>query len=321
MNRIKLFFIVILGVFASCGSDENDIPPANTKVVSFLNEVVDIMETYSINRNTIDWNDFRSKVLERGSRAESISQTEEALRLALVLLGDNHSSIRKQNGFFISESNVRCRPLPLETVVTPDNIGYIRVASFSGTDMEAVVSFAERLQETIRIRDSKDITGWIVDLRNNTGGNMWPMLVGIGPILGEGIVGHFIGPDNFIQEWSFLDGVAMLDSNIMVQVSENYKLFNPNPKVAVLLNKAVISSGEAIAISFIGRENTMSFGAETCGLSTANAGFELSNGWFLALTTSDMADREQNVFGGPIVPDMLSSEKAIIRNAIVYLND
>jgi len=37
--------------------------------------------------------------------------------------------------------------------------------------------------------DRDDLIGWIVDLRGNGGGNMWPMLAGVGPVLGEGVVG------------------------------------------------------------------------------------------------------------------------------------
>ncbi|UOY07309.1 S41 family peptidase [Muricauda sp. SCSIO 64092] len=321
MNCIKPFFLIILIVFVSCSSNEDDDPQANEEVVNFLNEVVNIMGMYSINRDTIDWSNFRNQVLEKGSTAQRIDQTDDALRLALVLLGDNHSSIRKQNGTFVTGSNVNCPPPPLETVATPDDIGYIRVRSFGGVDPEAVVAFAENIQEDIRTQDNQDITGWIVDLRNNTGGNMWPMLAGIGPILGEGTVGHFVGPDNSRYVWSFSDGVAILDSRPLVRVSENYELLNPNPKVAVLLNKAVISSGEAIAISFIGRENTMSFGSETCGLSTANSGFTLSNGWTLGLTTAYMADRNQNVFGEPITPDTPATNRTIVQDAINYLRN
>lgn len=321
MNFIKPLFLIILMVFVSCSSNENDDSQANIGVVNFLNEVVNIMEVNSINRNTIDWSNFRNQVLEKGSTVQRIDQTDDALRLALVLLGDNHSSIRKQNGTFVTGSNANCPPSSLETVATPDNIGYIQVRSFGGADPEAVVAFAENIQEDIRTQDNQGITGWIVDLRNNTGGNMWPMLAGIGPILGEGTVGYFIGPDNSRQVWSFSGGAAILSSRPLARVSDNYELLNPNPKVAVLLNKAVASSGEAIAISFIGRENTMSFGSETCGLSTANLAFTLSNGWILALTTSYMADRNQNVFGVPITPDTPTTNRTIVQDAINYLNN
>ena len=40
--------------------------------------------------------------------------------------------------------------------------------------------------------DRPGLIGWIVDLRTDGGGNMWPMMAGLGPILGEGIMGWIV---------------------------------------------------------------------------------------------------------------------------------
>ena len=34
--------------------------------------------------------------------------------------------------------------------------------------------------------------GWVVDLRDNTGGNMWPMLAAIAALLPDGVLGYFV---------------------------------------------------------------------------------------------------------------------------------
>ena len=34
--------------------------------------------------------------------------------------------------------------------------------------------------------------GWIVDLRGNFGGNMWPMLLSVEPLIGNGTLGYFV---------------------------------------------------------------------------------------------------------------------------------
>jgi hypothetical protein len=41
--------------------------------------------------------------------------------------------------------------------------------------------------------DTTSICG-VVDLRSNSGGNMWPMIAGIGPVVGEGHLGAFSAP-------------------------------------------------------------------------------------------------------------------------------
>jgi len=37
--------------------------------------------------------------------------------------------------------------------------------------------------------------GWIIDLRGNSGGNMYPMLAGLSSLLGEGVLGYDVYPD------------------------------------------------------------------------------------------------------------------------------
>ena len=41
-----------------------------------------------------------------------------------------------------------------------------------------------------------DLLRWIVDLRGNYGGNIWPMIAGVGPVLGEGIIGWIVYNDS-----------------------------------------------------------------------------------------------------------------------------
>lgn len=317
MKKLKLILPVFLLLVTACDRDDNE--PGNLSVENFLNEVVDIMEKNSINRNNIDWADFRSQVLNSGMTVQSINQTDDALKLALQLLGDNHSFIRRQNGRVVSGTAVNCQQSNFPAPNLPDNVGYIRVSSFSGSENAANVAFAEDIQAQIRNRDNQDIAGWIVDLRGNTGGNMWPMLAGIGPILGEGLAGHFIDPNGGEEPWSYSNGIARLNQTNIVRVSDPYELINPGSKVAVLLDQAVISSGEAIAIAFIGRANTRRFGTASCGLSTANTPFSLPDGSSLFLTTAFMADREKNLFGGPVTPDITASGNEIIAAATDYI--
>jgi hypothetical protein len=317
MKKLKLILPVFLLLVAACNRDNNE--PENISVENFLNEVVDIMERHSINRNTIDWDDFRSQILNSGMAAQSINQTDDALQLALELLGDNHSFIRRQNGRVVSGAPINCQQSNAPAPNLPDNIGYVRVSSFSGSNNAASIAFAEEIQAQIRARDHQDIEGWIVDLRGNTGGNMWPMLAGIGPVLGEGLAGHFIDPDGVEEPWSYSNGAARLNQNNIVSAPDPYELIHPNPKIAVLLDRAVISSGEAIAIAFKGRANTMHFGTPSCGLSTANTSFSLPDGSSLFLTTAYMADREKNLFGGPVTPDVSASGNNIIAAAVDYI--
>jgi carboxyl-terminal processing protease len=150
---------------------------------------------------------------------------------------------------------------------------------------------------------------------------MWPMLAGIGPILGEGIVGYFVDLDSRQTSWRYMNGSSFVNGSPITQLENPYELIIPNPKVAVLLDKEVGSSGEAIAISFIGRDNTKSFGTATCGQSTANTGYKLSDNSTLYLAVAYMADRNLNLYGDQIIPDEEANAQNIIQKAVDWIEN
>jgi C-terminal processing protease CtpA/Prc len=92
------------------------------------------------------------------------------------------------------------------------------------------------------------------------------------------------------------------------------------PRVAVLTDNGVASSGEAVVLSFKGRLDTRSFGDRTCGLSTANAPYPMSDGATLNITEAVMADRHRNRYGYSIPPDeTVLAEGQVVERAIAWL--
>ena len=146
------------------------------------------------------------------------------------------------------------------------------------------------------------------------------MLAGVGPVLGTGVAGYFFPPNGVSSTWTYTSGVAALNGFTQASVSSAYALMRPSPRVAVLTDSLVASSGEAMAIAFRARPNTRSFGASTCGLSTANGSYRLSDGAMLLLTTALMADRTGMSYGFSIAPDeSLPGDAAVVDRAIAWL--
>ncbi len=177
--------------------------------------------------------------------------------------------------------------------------------------------------QLIRSQDAPDLAGWIVDLRGNTGGNMWPMIAGVGPVLGEGVVGYFVPPGGApATSWSYRDGGAFVGDTELIRVSMPYELISSAPKVAVLTDSMVISSGEAVTVAFRGRPRTRSFGGATCGLATANQGIPLSDGATLFLTVALMADRARTTYPDGISPDeTVAGGTEVAERAIAWLRN
>lgn len=116
-------------------------------------------------------------------------------------------------------------------------------------------------------------------------------------------MGYFIDPAGAENVWEYRDGGAYLDGEPIQRVGTPYRLRRPEPRVAVLIDNGTGSSREAIVIAFRRRPETRFFGVPTCGLSTANRTFSLSDGATLGLTTSVMADRAKTPYGAEVVPD------------------
>jgi carboxyl-terminal processing protease len=181
--------------------------------------------------------------------------------------------------------------------------------------------------------DKAHPSGWVVDLRGNVGGNMWPMLAGVGPVLGEGDdLGEFFTTEGHAV-WRYRDGVAS-------EIEDGKE--NPYPRVegvpyklaaardvAVLIDGGTGSSGEAIAIAFRGRPRTRFFGQHTEGVSTVNETFALSDGASMWLTIGVQADRSGKQYLDGLGPDELvavgdnipsDAQDAVLQEALKWLS-
>jgi len=325
MKNLLCAFFLSLAV-ASCGggsssSNEEAKQVETTKIAQdYLWEVIDIMRNHAITRYEVDWGALESEVSVLAANAKTIEDTYPAIERALELLGTNHSFLKVGNTY-IYPTEISCSELL--TVIPPveEDIGYIAVGGFSSSNKAYQKVFASDIQKEIEQQDSAGLRGWIVDLRDNSGGNMWPMIAGLGPLLGDGVHGHFIDPDENISEWGYRDGGSFNGTYSIVTLDSHYEVLNPTAKIAVLSSRRVASSGEATLIAFKKLPNVKIFGNDSCGLSTANRPFSLSDGSTLNLTTAFMADREQQKYGGRVPVDESVAQSAVMNKAIAWLKE
>lgn len=303
MLKLRPAVVVLCVLLAGCGSQASQQPKMSAAATAYLNEVLDIMQRRSINRDTIDWEHFRWRMFAASEGAQTPADTHSAIRFMVSQLGDNHSRFIPPQPVnqATSTSSADIPPLPRGELLE-GRIGYIWLPYLIGDGPHAT-TYAETVQTIIRDLDTNQPCGWIVDLSANMGGNMWPMLAGIGPVLGAGEVGRFIDPAGATTPWSYQDGRALMGQVVQASIEGTpYTLKRPDPPVAVLTSQQTASSGEAIAVAFRGRPNTRSFGQPTAGVSTGNETHQLSDGALLILTEVTFADRTGTVYGKAIEP-------------------
>jgi carboxyl-terminal processing protease len=350
---------IVLGAVATAavalGQSGDD--PTKSGPTAYLNRALDQMQARSLRREQIDWPRLRKEALARAAGAEITVDTYDAIRFALASLEDHHSSFHPTPALEQLEASRKAarkpgpktEPAPQPRPASPFVGRYEpegRLATFGGKSFAIVVvtkcfpendrqfiAYETRLQRIVADLDRSHPAGWIVDLRGNVGGNMWPMLAGIGPLLGEGDdVGEFFTLDSH-STWKYRDGVAAeiangKESPYPAVAGAPYKLTG-TPNVAVLIDRRTGSSGEAIGIAFRGRPKTRFFGEHTEGASTANDVIKLSDGASMWLTIGVDADRtgkkylegfgpdEEILLGDHIPPD---DQDPVLQGALRWLN-
>jgi len=256
----------------------------------YLAAALDTLQAVVLGRDTITWRNVRDSAFMFAAGATTSSDTYAAISWALHRV-NKHSFL--QAG----------RPGATSQLVQ-GRFGYVHVPQWSGND-----AIADSLQSAIASLESAHVCGWIVDVRANGGGNMWPMLAGVGPLLGDTLIGAF-GTGPSAERWLYKDGFsAIVRANGKIDTVSRAtvataRLRDPRAPVAVLFDGGTGSSGEAIALAFRGRPNTRSFGEPTAGFATSNHGTQLA-GANMVVTTGYQVDRRGIEAGERIQPDQL----------------
>ncbi|HMQ63760.1 MAG TPA: S41 family peptidase [Flavilitoribacter sp.] len=296
----------------------------------YLSAFLDIVEENALYKDSVDFNSIKQYAGQLIAGAQTTADCYPAIQYVLSRLNDHHSFFWNPDQVRAWETNQAsgsAEPAPLvfsQGRVIDGTVGYLSMPFFALGDSLAGLTFADSLQHLIRSLDSKAIEGWVLDLRTNTGGNCWPMLAGIGPVLGEGVCGYFAATRGSI-EWSYRSGGSYSGNQLIQQAGSSYQLFTPNPRVAVLTGPRTSSSGEVVAVAFRGRPDTRSFGEATGGYSTGNQNFKLSDGAMVFIASSVYADRNMNLYGKRIAPDEVipagDEDDPVLKRAVEWIRE
>jgi C-terminal processing protease CtpA/Prc len=284
---------------ARCGVDVDRYlqPPT-----PYLCDALRVIEERAHAIGTVDWPRIKREVLAETRNARSESDVHPAIATALGSL-DPHSRLLPP----ARAAELRSAQARLDRVQPNSEtaIAYVDLRGFRGTDPASMLAYVSALREGIAAAEAGRTCGYIVDLRRNPGGNMWPALLALQPLLGTGIVGGFRTRDGREAWWqlepdhaSAADVVAIASRVPLPRVDT--AAVRP---VAVLLGTETASAGEAVAIAFRQRPATRFFGWHTAGLTTANATFPLPDRAALILAVADLVDRDGNAYSRYVVPD------------------
>ncbi|MEO7978919.1 S41 family peptidase [Flavobacterium sp.] len=315
MKKRLLLFLTFITI-STVVNAQNEIKFKNDSVKQFIDKTLLVIHDNALNKDKINWQRLRTEVYEKTKEADNIEAILYVYPYLFEKIGDHHGWLSYKNKNYRWNKNslkpkdeiVKNAVKKYEAVearLLNKNIGYLRIPGNSDFNGKKMDSIASNIVEEINTINSDKIKGWIIDLRLNTGGNMYPMMAGISDLIGNNEkIGGFITSDNQSDgDWLLKDGNIYVDTN---QVLNRQKLKMPVKKqipIAVLISGYTASSGEMTAIALIGRKNTKVFGEESAGYTTTNQGFEIDKNGGLNLAIGYVTDRNGKIYTNNIKPD------------------
>ncbi|NYZ63491.1 S41 family peptidase [Luteimonas deserti] len=259
----------------------------------------------------VDWSTVEAEARLRAAEKGE----DDAIRFVLKSLGDGHSFYRPPRPAVTalpaagSASQAPVRNVS-EAQASHEGVPVIRINGWSGTHQDAMAATAALRSDLVSAL-SEPRCGIVLDFSGNTGGNMWPMLIGLSPLLNEGVLGYFKdarGTATVIDKRPA--GISIGGSAHALNTATAQQPRHPAPLVAIAVGPRSSSSGEIVPIMFHGQTNVRLFGQPTSGHSTANSTFALPNGGAVNITTAVTLDRHGRVFDAHIEPDV-STERPV----------
>lgn len=275
---------------------------------SYLQAVCDSIARHSLLRDFINMEEMKAMALQIAGQAARTSDCYIAVDYLLSRLrplGDHHSFLMLPDELKSWEKEDAEEKVEYPDIRLLENCGYISVPGFHSGNKKLIRAFADSLQQGIKRLDASGIRGWVIDLRRNSGGNMEPMIMGLGPLFSQTLLGGLQDVEGKTDHWYYENGKYHWDSDTGWSIPHPVKLLQERP-IAVLTSQYTGSSGEIVAISFIGNKHTRSFGQPTYGLTTGNGTFDLPDGARLFLASTLMADRNGKTYAGQIYPDTIT---------------
>ena len=232
------------------------------------------------------WDSVKTAAL--AAKPDSLAEAQEIVSAALKIAGGKHSFLLPAD----QAQDYATRDWETASLRMLDSIAVIKLPPFAGNQNEAeeyIHAVPDSLPDYVR--------GAIIDLRGNTGGNMYPMIAAVHRFIQDDDILRFRGRDHSYPVT--LDIVCR-----SYAVKQGARIDCP---VAILTDSLTASSGEAVLICFRGMERARSFGAPTAGYASGNVTITMPDKSLMALTSScDVARTGEAFCDDPIAPDVLT---------------
>lgn len=318
MRTIAIYLFLFSCLFSCNGQHKTNIKSKNEIL---LDTIIQIAKSESLYTKNVQWDSLEQELYQSLKPTDSLAALKRPIRKLLRALNDHHgfatinneqvgANIQKTRNvpyeyntqaYYSATSTIfqyfMKHPDDIKHKMLDQNIAYIQIPPISNNngDEHINLKFTVAIREKLCALAQQNPKGYIIDLRANLGGNMYPMFNGLGLLFPNALVGGDSKDGHtFYSQWQFKEGVFYYGDYYQDYIPKlDCEHMQRNLPVAILIGRYTTSSGEALASGLKGLPNVKLFGERTSGYST-------SNSWMLI---------SENVAFNPAVAVYMSQDK------------
>ncbi|HWA65041.1 MAG TPA: S41 family peptidase [Mycobacteriales bacterium] len=274
---------------------------ASVAAHAYLRRALTLIEQRDIFAERVRWAVEWRSLSRRFERSPTIGTADSLIEQALSDIGDRH-------GYIVTKTAQRPGPSSSLTIpygrVLAGEIGYLSLPATTAQPGSAnAVRYASRGEALVRSLYRRGAKGWVVDLRLNGGGDIFPMLLAIGGLLdGDRVLG-FRDRSGSTTWIGYRDSALYVGDKRVMAAPVAEPEIPANARVALLVGPETVSSGEAVVVALHGRPDTRTFGLATAGEAVAVSRYPLAGRRVLEMSSAYDVDRFERAYIGPIPPD------------------
>ena len=280
----------------------HSISSDNSSLIVFVKKAVEIMHNYGLFATGISWENAEAEAW--ASNPQTFEEAQAVVRKALAVAGGKHSYLIVNNSNATSQTPKQAE-MPTITQ-RDDGILVIKLPQFSGTSGESI-QYAQKVLDAI----PSELRGVVIDLRDNRGGNMYPMLAAV----------HRFFPEENLLDFHHRNYTHTVTISYVIDYVNIKRMGYIYCPVAILMNNHTASAAEMVLLAFRGLNNVRTFGTHSAGYTSGNNTYDLPLNSKLILTTSSVITRTGEEFCNDyIYPDVNPITPFPLDEAIKWIN-
>ena len=291
MKKMIVFASLMMLVAAGCTQSAEK---------GYVRKAVKLMDKHALFADGPAWDEARSAAL--AAEPASMDEAYEITRKAIKVAGGKHSFLWTEESQ--QESAEIDQTVSPRVEVLEDGIVVISRPHYIAQEQKEMRRYALCVLDSL----PASVPGAVIDLRGNTGGNMYPMAASVHPFLTDGVVLKF-------RTRKFTSPITRSYFPKSVGIDARPAMDCP---VALLVDSLTASAAEMVMLCFRGQDRTRVFGMPTAGYTSGNQLYPMPDGSQLALTTSSTLARTGEDFcNDPIAPDVQTDHP--LEDALAWL--